>query len=482
MRVNSMVALVLAALSLSACMHARTHQDDQDPNVVSAQDADQIKREGSTTKNDLNDSNIDLDAIPADVNRQVLQWVDYFQGRGREHMERYLSRSTRYIPMMKAILHKQGLPEDLVYIALIESGFSPAATSQASAVGYWQFIRPTGRTYGLQIDQFVDERRDYIRSTEAAADYFKALYNLFGSWYLSIASYNVGENRIKNVVMRQHTRDFWEMARNKKLPKETSEYIPKFLAARMIAKEPEKYGFTDIDYQAPIDFVEVTVAQTTDLKNMAKEMGIDYVDLTDLNPMFKRGIAVDKNGKVVIRVPRGTEDKATVAAANSVVTDRKIYAVRDDDDVTSYRVHRGETLAKIARKFHVSTRRLRSINGFTSRTRLVAGKKIKVPNDSTAGMAGLKSYASNTGKSESANSDSSEAAPKVGRRHHRSRDVAAATDSNSDSASKVHVVRRGDNLATIARKYNVSISRLAAANQISRRSKILVGSRLEIPD
>jgi membrane-bound lytic murein transglycosylase D len=451
---------VAMALSLAACAHQSVKDDDHSKQTATADDT-QIRKVGPGTSNDLSDSEADLNGIPLEVNRLVLEWIDYFQGPGRDHMERYLARSSRYLPMMKEVLHKEGLPEDLVYIALIESGFSPAATSSANAVGYWQFIRATGRTYGLQIDPYVDERRDFVRSTEAAASYFKSLYNLFGSWYLAIASYNVGENRIKNIVMRYHTRDFWEMARNKKLPLETIHYIPKFLAARMIAKEPEKYGFANIEYQPALDYSEIQLTQTVDLKNMAKEMGIDYVELKDLNPMYRRAIAVDHNGRLTLRVPKGTEEKATLAAANSIVTDRKIFAVADDEDVTFYRIHRGESISAVARKFHISTRRLRSLNGFTSRTRLVAGKKIKVPNDSAVGMESLQS----THRKLTAQNS-----------HDR------ASRSPSRTAPTVHVVKRGETLLNIARRYRVSLTRLASYNQLSRRSKILVGSRLEIPD
>jgi membrane-bound lytic murein transglycosylase D len=461
---------VITSLVFAACAHQAEKDGDHSKQAAVADDA-QIRKVGPGTTNDFNDSESDLNGIPLEVNRLVLEWIDYFQGQGREHMERYLARSTRYLPMMKEVLRKEGLPEDLVYIALIESGFSPAATSSASAVGYWQFIRATGRTYGLQIDPYVDERRDFVRSTEAAAAYFKSLYNLFGSWYLAIASYNVGENRIKNVVMRYHTRDFWEMARNKKLPLETIHYIPKFLAARMIAKEPEKYGFSQIDYQPALDYSEIQLTQAVDLKNMAKEMSIDYVDLKDLNPMYRRGIAVDRNGKLTLRVPKGSEEKATLAAANSIVTDRKVFAVADDDDVTFYRIRRGESISAVARKFHITTRRLRAINGFTSRTRLVAGKKIKVPNDLSVGMespplANRKVAAQSRLQSNSKSHGS----------HER------VTRDPNQAVRVVHVVKPGETLLNIAHHYRVSLTKLASYNQLRRRSKILVGARLEIPD
>lgn len=457
-------SVVLSALLLlNACAHSPK------PNTsLSPAETEAVKQAGPTTTNDLDDSGKDLQAIPMDVNRLVLEWVDYFQGRGRPHMERYLSRSSRYVPMMKQILTRQGLPEDLVYIALIESGFSPSAHSSANAVGYWQFIRPTGKGYGLQMDNYVDERRDFEKATVAAADYFKGLYNLFGSWYLAIASYNVGENRIKNLVMRHHTRDFWELAVKGRLPKETINYVPKFLAARMIAKEPEKYGFTDIDYQDPLAWDDVILSQPVDLKKLAAAMKVDYVDLKDLNPAYKRAIAVIRDGRVTIRVPKGHQTNAQIAASSAVVANMKAYAKADDDDITFYKVRRGDTLSTIARKFRTSTRRLRSINGYGARTRIIAGKKIKVPNDSTAGVESLR------------------LARKPSREKSTQRKRSVASNSKRSSAkrsvaSKVHVVRRGETLLHIARRYGVSLSRLTSHNDITRRQKIMVGAKLQIP-
>ncbi|HVK60718.1 MAG TPA: lytic transglycosylase domain-containing protein, partial [Bdellovibrionales bacterium] len=227
------IAYTALALSLGACATLKTSGgrpgQSNDPEMA---------KTPATPSTDLSDSGSDLEAIPLEVNKNVLQWIDYFQGRGRPHMERYLQRSTRYMPIMKKILRDNGLPEDLIYIALIESGFSSTAHSSASAVGYWQFIRGTGKHYNLKIDGYVDERRDFVKSTQAAAEYFKGLYSLFGAWYLAIASYNVGENRVKSLVMKNHTRDFWKLARENRLPDETTNYVPKFLAARLIAKDP----------------------------------------------------------------------------------------------------------------------------------------------------------------------------------------------------------------------------------------------------
>jgi membrane-bound lytic murein transglycosylase D len=423
------------------------------PQVVNAE----ITKLESPKNNELKE---DLSSIPAEENELVQDWIDYFQGRGSDYMETYLSRSSKYVPLMKEIFRREGLPEDLVYVALIESGFSSVAKSSASAVGFWQFMRATGKRYGLQCDSYIDERRDFVKATVAAADYFKGLYNLFGSWYLAIASYNVGENRIKNLVMKYHTRDFWKLAQMKRLPKETKNYIPKFLAARMIAKDPAKYGFTDIQYMPAIEFSEIELGHSVDMKRLAQEMNIDYDELKDLNPAFKKGIALDKSGHLILRVPKDTGDRAKAAAVFALVKDRNQLKVVDDDEISFYRVKNGENLGKIAKKFHTTTRRLRALNNLGSRTRIVAGKKLKVPGDSVVGLS----------RSEMA-------------KHRKKRSTRNIAESKTSKVSdrRVHVVRRGESIAQIAQHYSVSVSTLIHNNQILRHQRLAVGSRLEIP-
>ena len=181
--------------------------------------------------------------LPLEINQEVERWIDFFTVKDRERFQRFLERGEKYKPQIMAALREQGVPPEIYYQAMIESGFATSATSRAKAVGIWQFMRETGRRYGLRVDSYVDERRDPLRSTVAAALYMKDLYNVFHSWYLAVAAYNAGEGRIMNTIMRSKTRDFWEMARRKVLPNETMNYIPKFIAATMIGTDPQKYGF-----------------------------------------------------------------------------------------------------------------------------------------------------------------------------------------------------------------------------------------------
>ncbi len=182
---------------------------------------------------------------PVVVNPSVEKWIDYFTGRGRVHFEKYLQRSRFFVPTIARVLRENKMPQDLVYLAMIESGFNNVARSHASAVGPWQFIRATGRRYGLNINYWIDERRDTRKSTQAAIDYLRELYNEFGSWEIAAASYNAGENKLRRAIARYKTKNFWEIAKQRYLRPETKNYVPKIMAAAILAKNPELYGFED---------------------------------------------------------------------------------------------------------------------------------------------------------------------------------------------------------------------------------------------
>jgi membrane-bound lytic murein transglycosylase D len=243
--------------------------------------------------------------IPVTYNRKVSRWIKHFQGPGKRWFTTYLNRSYRYMPRMKEILKQRGLPQDLAFVAMIESGFSPHAVSTANAVGYWQFIDATGERYGLRQDWWVDERRDYIRSTEAAARYLADLYRLFDSWYLTASAYNMGENRLKRLIRRHQTRNFWALAQQPDFPVETREYIPKLIAAVLIAKMPRLYGFLDIAPQRPLLYDTAFAPGGIDLVNLAKYLGTDAQGLQQLNPALVKGFIPKGESGYWIRVPQG---------------------------------------------------------------------------------------------------------------------------------------------------------------------------------
>jgi hypothetical protein len=189
--------------------------------------------------------------VPIQINKQVKAYLADFSTKRKEVIQRQLARSTRYLPMIKEVFQEYGLPEDLAYLAMIESGFNPEAQSPAGACGMWQFIKGTGLRYGLVIDGCIDERRDPVKSTRAAARYLLDLYKQFGSWYLAAASYNCGERRVQKELNKGNHENFWELSADKCLPTETKNYVPQMIAATIIAKNPEKFGFTDVPYQQP---------------------------------------------------------------------------------------------------------------------------------------------------------------------------------------------------------------------------------------
>lgn len=244
--------------------------------------------------------------IPITYNHKVQKWIRYFQTSGRNDFKRWLARSSRYSKYIQSELEKAGLPKDIIYTAMIESGFSPTAKSHASAVGIWQFIKPTATRYGLKVNWWLDERRNYVKSTQAAIRYKKDLYSMFESWYLVAASYNCGERRVSRLVKKYGTNNFWELVQLGLLPRETSNYVPKILAATLIAKTPSLYGFRDIEYQVPYQFDHAYVPGGTDLYNLAIYLGVSPTYLKELNPELIHGFIPASVKQHQIHVPKGS--------------------------------------------------------------------------------------------------------------------------------------------------------------------------------
>jgi membrane-bound lytic murein transglycosylase D len=395
--------------------------------------------------------------ISLDQNQYVDVWIRYFQGRGRKYMDQYLARSTRYLPMMKNVLRENGLPEDLVYISLIESGYSPIAHSRSNAVGYWQFIRATGRRFGLTVDPFIDERRDPVLSTRAAAEYFKALYSLFGSWHLALAAYNVGENRVKRAVTKYYTRDFWQLIKKRRaLPAETKQYVPKFIAAAMIAKDPAKYGFTEIDYADPLSYDTVALQSPISLTKLANNLSVDVDEMKLLNPKFRSDfVPIARGSETVVRIPVGRGSDAQAALSLSVTTPPKVVG----GDIFYYRIRRGDNLSTVARRYRTTVSKLRRLNNLSNRSLLRVGMALKVPDHGGAAV-----YVTE----EDAQSGPS------------TRSTAGAVPAVETRELSFHIVRRGDNLSTIAQKYGVSVSDLLRLNNLTSRSVIRRGQKLRL--
>jgi|GEM_PF-285877 len=311
------------------------------------------------------------------INDRVRSWIDYFTGRGRSWFEQYLERSGRYIPLMKEILKEHNIPEDAVYLAMIESGFSPKATSSASAVGYWQFITSTARRYGLRVDQYVDERRDPVKSTRAAANYLADLFNEFGDWYLAFAGYNSGEGKVRGAIQQYGWGNFWELTGRGRdyFRQETKDYVPKYIAAAIIAKNPKRFGFR-VHYQKPIEYDVVRVNQQTDVDTIARCTDVPVEEIEALNPELVMGITPPH--RYDIKVPKGTGEKFLVAFSKLPKGERLTRKFYETTAPLYHYVKRGDTLAKIAKRYGVSVKELVAANRLNKR-RLRVGLRLTIP-------------------------------------------------------------------------------------------------------
>ncbi len=379
--------------------------------------------------------------LPVTRNERVEDWIGFLKGRNADKTERWLERSGRYVPLVQAQLRKREMPQDLIYLAFIESGYNPNAHSNAAAVGLWQFISETGKRYGLEVSSYVDERRDPYKATDAALDYLSELYERFGSWYLAAAAYNTGENRVAR-IMRERTgsergqdADFWRIARY--LPEETRNYVPLMLAAAHIGKEPAKYGFSDVDYAGPLSYATVRVPQDVPLAAVARAVGADKDTIALLNPELVKQQTPPTRAWTV-RVPEGTDAQF---AANFPTALHEIRLAAQKAKTTrtyasaTHRVRRGETLSEIAKGYGVSVRTIARANGGLVASHLQIGQTLRIP---------------------------------------RANSVAQAK-----SSGRYHSVRRGENLSLIADHYNLSVSRLKRLNGL-RSSIVRPGQRLRI--
>ncbi len=257
--------------------------------------------------------------LPITYNGSVKEWIHFYQTRGRKDFSRWLERSQKYLPHIQTVFRQEGLPNDLAYVAMVESGFSPFAISPADAVGYWQFIESTAQRFGLTVNWWLDERRDIVKSTRAAALYLKKLHDMFDSWYLAIAAYNTGENRIKRLVAKHQTKNFWVLAEREGLFAETKNYIPKILATVLISKAPPLYGFRDLKYQKPTQFDYFWAPGGLSLTKLAADTGISEKELSYLNPELIRKYVPENVSGHRIRIPKNSLQKVSQYVRNASI-------------------------------------------------------------------------------------------------------------------------------------------------------------------
>lgn len=258
--------------------------------------------------------------LPRTYNYQVEQWVQIFQSRYSKSFRIWLERSYRYTPMMKNIFKQQNLPTDLVYLAMIESGFSSKAISPAKAVGYWQFIKPTALRFGLRKSHWLDERRDFEKSTYAAGQYLQFLYKQFGDWFLAAAAYNMGEKKLSRLIKKHKTKNFWSLSKKYDFPRETAQYIPKFIAALTITRAPALYGFNHLRIKTPYKYEIFYLPGGTNLRTLAAYIKQPYKKIKTLNPDLLSDRIPSHMENWRTRLPKGSSKKASQYISSHLIS------------------------------------------------------------------------------------------------------------------------------------------------------------------
>ncbi len=377
--------------------------------------------------------------FPVVENDKVRYFVDYYTGRARRTFNIWLQRSGRYLPMMRKIFAEAGLPQDLAYLAMVESGFNDKAYSWAHAVGPWQFIESTGRRYGLKNDWWHDERRDPEKATRAAASFLSDLHDDFdGDWYLAIASYNAGPGKLRRAIKKYQTRDFWKLCRGSYLKNETKNYVPKMLAVLMIAKQPEKYGFDAIEYQQPLVYETSTLPSSTDLEVIARLAGSDYETIKRLNPELKRWSTPPHIKDYQLRLPTETQKSFAAAYAELPKSKRANYV--------RHKVKSGDTLLAMSHRYGVRVSDIKRLNHISNARTLQIGDNLIVP----------------------LNPDSTR------------NPLAELKDDYKRSRLNSYTVRSGDSLWKISQKFNVTERQLRVWNRLGWSNVIRPGQRLVV--
>jgi len=375
--------------------------------------------------------------IPVEVNDTVLSFIRIFQNSRRKEFVGGLVRSGRYVDLMKKIFREEGLPEDLVYTALIESSFKSNAYSHARAKGFWQFISGTAKRYDLRMDWWVDERSDFEKSTRAAARYLKDLHGMFGDWYLALAGYNAGENKIVYGLQRSGANNFWELANTRYIRQETKNYVPAILAGMIMAKDPKKYGFEEIP-DSSIEFDAITINYTVDLRLVAECAGAGLEEIKLLNPELNRLTTPSRDASYLLRVPKSTGETFLT----------EIGSIPEDKRITwrKHEVKPGETVTSIASLYRTSVNSITSVNSFTPDATVTAGQKLIIP----------------IGRST----------PSVS--------YSRVSYSSGGGDKQYYSIRRGDTLYLVAKRFGCSVQQLCAWNGISSGHTLRIGEKLVV--
>lgn len=415
--------------------------------------------------------------IPVEMQPLVAQYIQFFQGPGRKWFRKWVSRSTRYIPVMQPILEQKGLPRDTVYLAMIESGFSAHAYSWAHAAGPWQFISSTGREYGLRQDFWVDERRDPIKATHAAANYLKRLYSELGHWYLAWAGYNTGGGRVRRMMDRHGTSDFWALSMERGFAKETQHYVPKLIAAALVAKHPAAFGFREeeFDYEPLLEFDEVKLVDATDLGVIARAAGVSVKDVQELNPELKRWCTPPATEKkpYVLRLPKGTSEQFA-----------KNFQQLSPNERLSFRIHkvkRGDTLSRIALTYGTAAEAILQFNRLKSARSLRINAELAIP---VPGGRGAKAVLEKTvAQARRAGVTALRPEEEIPAGTPRAPVATGPIKTEViDGRTRVtYGVQEGDSLWAIAQRFNVTVDDLRRWNELPRRKRGLrIGTVIQV--
>ena len=395
--------------------------------------------------------------VPIPQNSRVLSYVELFQGRLRDYIEESLVRGSKYLPMIQNVFRAEGVPLDLAYIPIIESGFKTNALSRASAKGPWQFMKATAVEQGLKHDWYIDERSDPEKATVAAAKYLKSLHKMFdGDWHLVLAAYNGGMGRVQRAMNRSGIEDFWRLSQSSRyLPRETREYVPLILAAIIVARNPAQYGF-EIATAQPMAYDTVTVDRPIDLRRVAEWTGQPVDEIQALNPELRRWTTPIKADAYELKVPIGTAEQFNARFASA--------GPGDLVTLNTYTVRKGDTISTIARKLRVSRIDLAEANHLSIRSKVRVGQALVIPRAPATLLA----------------TNSKPAAPTAV----ASRPISATpaiADSGDEAAPRIvtHRVRRGDTLFAIARLYDTTVDKIKALNRL-RSNTITPGDRLKV--
>lgn len=386
--------------------------------------------------------------IPVVYNRRVRKWINYYSKKGRKVFKLHIERAGRYAPLIGSILEENGLPRDLLFLAMAESGFNNLAKSTAAAVGPWQFMPATGKMYGLKQDWYVDERKDPVKSTFAAANYLAKLYNDFGSWKIAMAAYNAGEGKLGRAIKKYNSADFWHILKGNYLKSETKNYVPKIMALAIMGKNLKAFGFHDIDFLSPLDFDEITVDAGTDLIKVSEKINVDFANVQKLNPELLRWFTPlnVKDYKLRLPLKKAEVFKRCCMKMDLRATDFQLFKVNNNQI----------KISQVANQFRIKyTSVLSNLNKVSLNHVFKKGDKILLPFKANHALSNTnKFYADLFYKNI-----------KHKRTHLRT----------------FHIVKRGESLNSVAKKYNLSVKKLLAENSsIKDASKLVVGERLVI--